>query len=75
MIKSAKHMKLKKKEEQSVNILILPRTWSKIHMEVTVTKFRVETDRMTIQRLPQLEIHPRNNHQKQTLLQMPTRAC
>jgi hypothetical protein len=30
---------------------------------------------MTIQRLPHLGIHPRNNRQTQTLLQMPTRAC
>jgi hypothetical protein len=30
---------------------------------------------MTIQRLPHLGIHLINNHQTQTLLWMPTRAC
>jgi hypothetical protein len=35
--------------------------------EVTETKFRVESEGMTIQRLPHLEIHPINNHQTQTL--------
>jgi hypothetical protein len=42
---------------------------------VTETKFRAETEGMTILRLPDLGIHPINNHQTQTLLQMPTRAC
>ena len=42
---------------------------------VTETKFGAETEGMTIQRLPHLGIHPINNHQTQTLLQMPTRAC
>jgi hypothetical protein len=32
-----------------------------------------ETERMTIKRLPHLGIHPINNHQTQTLLQMPIR--
>jgi hypothetical protein len=40
----AKHMKLKKKEEQSVNISILLRRGNKTPMEgVTETKFRAET--------------------------------
>jgi hypothetical protein len=65
---------LKKKEEQSVAISILLRRGNKIPMEgVTETKFGTKTERMTI--LPHLEIHPINNHQTQTLLQMPTRAC
>jgi hypothetical protein len=34
-----------------------------------VTKFRAETEGMTIQRLPHLGIHPINNHQTQTLWQ------
>jgi hypothetical protein len=56
-------------------LLILLRRRNKISMEgVTETKFRVETERITIQRLPHLGIHPINNHQTQTLLQMP-RAC
>jgi hypothetical protein len=75
-IKFAKHIKLKKKEDQSVDTSILLRRGNKIPMEgVTETKFRAETERMTIQRLPHLGIHPINNHQTQTLLQMPTRFC
>jgi hypothetical protein len=68
-------MKLKK-EVQSVDNLNLLRRGNKIPMEVvTETKFRAETEGMTIQRLSHLGIHPINNHQTQTLLQMPTRAC
>jgi hypothetical protein len=69
-------MKLKKKEDQHVHTLILPRRGNKILIEgVTQTKFGTETEGMTIQRLPHLGIHPVNNHQTQTLLQMPTTAC
>jgi hypothetical protein len=69
-------MKLKKKEDQSMNTSIFFRRENKIPMEgVTETKFRAETEGMTIQRLPHLGIYPINNHQTQTLLQMPTRAC
>jgi hypothetical protein len=75
-IQFAKHMKLKKKEDQSVDISILLRRANKIHMEeVTETKFGAEIEGMTIQKLSHLGIHPINNHQIQTLLQMPTRAC
>jgi hypothetical protein len=42
---------------------------------VTETKCGAETEGMTIQRLSQLGIHPINNHQTQTLLQIPKRAC
>jgi hypothetical protein len=69
-------MKLKKKEDQSVHTSILLRMGNKIHMEgVTETNFGAETEGMTIQRLPHLGIQPINNHQTQTPLQMPTRAC
>jgi hypothetical protein len=69
-------MKLKKKEDQSVDTLIFLRRWNRIPMEgVTETKCRAETEGSTIQRLPHLGIHPINNHQTQTLLQMPTRFC
>jgi hypothetical protein len=69
-------MKLKNKKDQSVDTLILLKKGKKIPMEkVTETKFGAETEGMTIQRLPHLEIHPINNHQTQTLLQMPARAC
>jgi hypothetical protein len=61
-------MNLKKKEDQSVDTLILLRRGNKIPMEgVTETKFGAETEGMNIQRLPQLGIHPTNNHQTQTL--------
>jgi hypothetical protein len=42
-------MKLKKKKDQSVHNLILLRTWNKAPMEgVTETKFRAETEGMTM---------------------------
>jgi hypothetical protein len=66
-------MKLKK-EDQSVDTLILLRRGNKIFMEgVIETKFGAETEGMTIQRLPHPGVHPINNHETQTLLQMPTR--
>jgi hypothetical protein len=69
-------MKLKKKEDQSVDSSILLRRGNKIPTEgVTETKFRAENEGMTIQKLPHMGIHPINNHQTQTLSQMPTRAC
>ena len=69
-------MKLKKKEEQSVDTSILLRRGNKIPMEgVTETKCGAETEGMTIQRLPHLGIHPINNYQSQTLFQVPIRAC
>jgi hypothetical protein len=56
-------MKLKKKEDQSMDTLILLRRGNKIPLEgVTETKFGAETEGMTIQRLPHLGIHPINNH-------------
>jgi hypothetical protein len=59
-----------------VDTLILLRRENKIPMEgVTETKFGAETEGMTTQRLPHLGIHPINNYQTQTLLQMPTRFC
>jgi len=74
-IKFTKHMKLKK-EDQCVDTFMLLRRGNKIPLEgVTETKFRAETEGMTIQRLPHLGIQPINNHQTQTLLQMPTRFC
>jgi hypothetical protein len=75
-IQFAKHMKLKKKEDQSVVTSILLRRGNKIAIKgVTETMFGAETERMTIQRLPHVGIHPINNHQTQKLLLMPTRAC
>jgi hypothetical protein len=69
-------MKLKKKEDQSVDNSILLRRGNKISIEgVTETKCRAETEGTTIQRLPHLGIHPIYNHQTRTLLCMPTNAC
>jgi hypothetical protein len=74
-IQFAKHMKLNNKENRSVDTLILLRRGNKITMEgVTETKFGVETEGMTTQRLPHLGIYPIDSHQTQTLLWMPTRA-
>jgi hypothetical protein len=70
------YMKLKKKEDQSVDTLILLRRGNKTPMEgVTERKCGTETEGRTIQRLPHLWIHPINNHQIQTLLWIPTSAC
>jgi hypothetical protein len=69
-------MKLKKKEDQSVNTWVLLRRGNKIPMGgVTETKWEAETKGMTIQRLPHLGIHPINNYQNQMLLWKSTRAC
>jgi hypothetical protein len=74
-IQFAKHMKVKNKEDQSVDTSILLRRGNTIPMEgVTETKCGAETEGMTIQRLPHLGIHPKYNHQTQTLLWMPTSA-
>jgi hypothetical protein len=61
-------MKLKR-EDQSVDTLILLRRGNKTPMErVTETKYEAETEKLTSQRLSYLGIHPINNHQNQTLL-------
>jgi hypothetical protein len=74
-IQFAKHMKLMKKEDQTVDTLILLRRGNKIPMKgVTETEFEAETEGRTIQRLLHLGIHPINNNQTHTLLQMPIRA-
>jgi hypothetical protein len=59
-------MKLKKKEDKSVDTLFLLRMGNKIPMEgVTETKFQAKTEGKTIQRLPHLGNHPIYNHQTQ----------
>jgi hypothetical protein len=76
MIQFAKHMKVKKKEDQSVDTSFLLRIGNKIPMEgVTETKFGAETKERTIQRLPHLGIYPIYNHQIQTPLHMPAKFC
>jgi hypothetical protein len=55
-------MKLKKKEDQSVDTFYFLRMGNKILMEgVTETKLGADTEGRTIQRLPHLRIHPINN--------------
>jgi hypothetical protein len=72
-IQFTNHMKLKKREDQTMDISILLIRGNKIPMEGdTETKCGVNTEGMTIQRLPHLGIHPICNHQTQTLLWMPT---
>jgi hypothetical protein len=68
-------MKLKKEEDQSVDISVPLRRGKKIPMErVTETKCRAETEGKVIQRLPHPGIHPIYSLQTQTLLWMPTHA-
>jgi hypothetical protein len=67
-------MKLKNKEDQSVDTLFLLRMGNKIPMKgVTETNFRAKTEGKTIQRLSHTGIHPIYDHQTQTLLYMPER--
>jgi hypothetical protein len=55
--------KLKKKEDQSVDTLILLRRGNKTPMErITDSKFGDESEGRTSQRLPHLGLHPINNH-------------
>jgi hypothetical protein len=67
-------MKLKKKEDQSVDTLFLLRMGNKIPMKgVTETKFGPEMEERTIQTLPHPGIYPIYYNQTQTLLHMPER--
>jgi hypothetical protein len=70
------HMKLEKKEDQSVGALVLLRRRTKYsqiaNMEI---KCRSETEGKTIQRLSHLGIHPIYSYQTQILLWMPRSAC
>jgi hypothetical protein len=69
-------MKIKKKEDQSVNTSFFLRMGNKIPMEgVTETKFGAEREGWTIQRLSYPGFYPIISHHTQTLLQMPARFC
>ena len=69
-------MKLMKKEEQSMDTLVLLRRGKTMPMGGdTETKCGAETEGKAIQRLPHLGIHSINNYQMQTLIWMPTSAC
>ena len=62
-------MKLKKKEDQSVDTLVLLKRGSKVPLGGdTETKHGSETEGKTMQRLPHLGIHPIYSYQNQTLL-------
>ena len=62
-------MKLKKKEDKSVDTLFLLRRVNKIPMGGdTEANCVAETEEKAIQRLLQMVIHPIYNHQTQTLL-------
>ena len=69
-------MKLKKKEDQSVDTSLLLRMGNKIPMEgVTETKFIAEMEGRTIQRLPDLGIHSMISLQMLTPLHTLARFC
>jgi hypothetical protein len=60
----AKHMKFKKKEDQSVDTSFLLRMGNKIPIEgVIETKYGAEVEGRTIQRLSHQGIHPIISHQ------------
>jgi hypothetical protein len=64
------HMKLKKKENQSVDTSVLLRRGNKILTGNMQTKCGAETEGKAIQRLPHLGIHHIYRHQTRTLLRM-----
>ena len=69
-------MKLKEKEDQSVDVLVLLRRGNKILTGGnTETKCGAGTEGKAIQRLPHLGIHPIYSHQTQTVLWMPISGC
>jgi hypothetical protein len=62
-------MKLKKKEDQRVNVSVLLRNGNKISMGGdTETKYGAENEGKAIQRLPHLRIHPTYRYQRHILL-------
>ena len=69
-------MKLKKKEDQTVNALVLLRRGDKILTEENIgTKYGADTEDKAIQRLSHLLIHLMYSQQTQILLLMPGSAC
>jgi hypothetical protein len=75
-IQFAKHMKLKKNEDQIVDSLPLLRIGNKTPMKrVTETKFGAETKGWTICRLPYSGIHPIISLQTLTPLHTLARFC
>jgi hypothetical protein len=75
-IQFTNHMKLKKKEDQSVDYSVFLRSGNKIPMgEDTEKKCGAETEGKAIQRLPDLGIHRICSYQTHTRLWMATSAC
>jgi hypothetical protein len=69
-------MKPKKKENQNVNASVFLRRMNKILTGGNMkTKCGAETEGKTIQRLPNLGIHPIYSHQTGTILWMQGSAC
>ena len=69
-------MKLKKKEKQSMDTLVLLRSGNKMPTEGdTKTKCGTESEGKTIQKPPHLVIHPIYSYKTQTLLLMSTSIC
>jgi hypothetical protein len=69
-------MKLVKKENQSVDASVLFRRGKEILIGVNMgTKYAVETEGKTIQKLPHLGVHPIYSHLTWMLLWMPRSAC
>jgi hypothetical protein len=70
-------MKLKKKEDHSVDTVDLLRRGINIPRggNDTETKSGAEPEGKAIQRLPHLGIHPIYSYQTQILLWMPANAC
>jgi hypothetical protein len=69
-------MKLKKKEDQIVDVSMLLRRWNKIVTGANiVAKCGAKTEGKASQRLPHPGIHPIYSHQTQILLWMPRSTC
>jgi hypothetical protein len=69
-------MKLKKKDDQSVNVLVLLIRDNKLLTGANIEKnCGAETEGKAIQRLPHLRIYPTYSLQTQTLLWIPKSSC
>jgi hypothetical protein len=70
------NMKVKKNEDQSVDVSVLLRRQNKILTRANMeTKCGAETEGKAIQRLPHLGIHPIYSYQTWMLLWMLGSAC
>jgi hypothetical protein len=76
MLQFTDHMKLKKKEDQSVGASVFLRNGNKILTGAKPeAKCGAETEGKATQRLSHLRIHSVYSYQTQTLLWMPRSAC